>query len=386
MAYFDFSKKVRLARSLITRNSPVYIQYYITGRCNMSCEQCNIIYAHADVPEINLQQIQVMVKNLRDIGVSIVLLIGGEPFVRRDLPEIIRIFTETGIHVRMQTNGLASRERLQKCAEAGGKDISISLDTLNIEKQEAINGGFRHSYMRAMQSIADVNAIFPDDGAAFFGTVLMPSNYQDIPNVIRFATAIGWGVSLVPVHVSSTTTPLGFRTYDKNLLFPKSLYGKVADVLNECRRLRDAGYTLYDSDEYLDDIYRFITNEPVQWRRRNGGSCDSPNLYFAIEPDGNLAPCCDYRLPRPIPTYHPDFPRWYRQRIVHKEVEPFTTNCAGCMYGSYPEMTITTRFFRPLIRRALFFNRECTRLKRLTLEQILDIANRINRGEEVISC
>ncbi len=51
---FTPAQKIRLGRSLVTRNCPVYVQYYITSRCNMRCEQCNIIYAHADVPEANL--------------------------------------------------------------------------------------------------------------------------------------------------------------------------------------------------------------------------------------------------------------------------------------------------------------------------------------------
>jgi MoaA/NifB/PqqE/SkfB family radical SAM enzyme len=349
----------------------------------MACEQCNIIYANADVPEVNIDQIRAIARNLREIGVSIVLLIGGEPFVRKDLPEITRTFLEHGIHVRLQTNGLASRELLKKCVDDGGRDISISLDSLNVETQEAINGGSRNSYIKMMQSIADVNTIFPKDGTAFFGTVLMPRNYQDIPNLIRFATAIGWGVSLVPVHVSTTMAPLGFRTYDERLRFPKSLYGKVAEVLNECRQLRNAGYNLYDSDEYLDDIYRFIINEPVQWRRRGGGVCDSPNLYFAIEPDGNIAPCCDYRLRRSIPTYHPDFPKWYRERIVHAEIRRFTIHCPGCMYGSYPEITLTTRFFRPLFQRTLYFSGRCPRLKAVSVEELLALADSINRGDNI---
>ncbi len=380
MSYFKFKQKVNLARSIITKNAPVYIQYYITARCNLVCQQCNIIYAHADVPEIGIEKIKLLAANLREIGTSIVLLIGGEPFVREDLPEIIEAFVNEGIHVRMQTNGLASRTKLQNCVNAGAKDISISLDTLNIEKQEFINGGYRNSFTRAMQSVEDVNSIFPNDGTAFFGTVLMPDNFRDIPNVIKFATAIGWGVSLVPAHTTSSTKPLGFRTYDSNINFSQNEFEEVGDILEECRSLRKKGYNLYDSDEYIDDIYRFITNKPLKWRRRNSGICDSPNLYFAIEPNGQLAPCCDFRLDRPIPVYDPEFPNWYRNRLVHKEVEAHTLTCSGCMYGSYPEMTITARYFKPFIHRSLFFLKPPPRLKKLKLNQLLELAEKLNNS------
>ena len=42
----------------------------------------------------------------------------------------------------------------------------------------------------------------------------MPRNLEHISDVIEFATEIGWGVSLVPVHVSTQDEPLGFRTFD----------------------------------------------------------------------------------------------------------------------------------------------------------------------------
>ena len=73
---------------------------------------------------------------MAEIGVCIVLLIGGEPFVRRDLPEIVRAFTEVGIHVRLQTNGLATKQALEACIANGAKDISISLDSLRPGKQD----------------------------------------------------------------------------------------------------------------------------------------------------------------------------------------------------------------------------------------------------------
>jgi cyclic pyranopterin phosphate synthase len=74
--------------------------------------------------------------------VAIVLLTGGEPFARKDLSEIIYAFESRGIHVRMQTNGFASEEQIAKAVEAGGRDISISLDSLNPERQDNINGDF----------------------------------------------------------------------------------------------------------------------------------------------------------------------------------------------------------------------------------------------------
>ena len=112
-------------------------------RCNLACEQCSIIHADAKHQEMNIEQINKVAENLKKIGVTIVLLIGGEPFVRKDISQIVEAFTSRNIHVRMQTNGVATSQQLKDCVNAGGKDISISLDTLDPSVEDKINGGFR---------------------------------------------------------------------------------------------------------------------------------------------------------------------------------------------------------------------------------------------------
>ena len=76
--FFNTAQKIRLSKSLFTKTSPAYVQFYITARCNLSCEQCNIIYADADSQEMSIFQIRDMAKNMAEIGVCMVLLIGGE--------------------------------------------------------------------------------------------------------------------------------------------------------------------------------------------------------------------------------------------------------------------------------------------------------------------
>ena len=377
--FFNTTQKIRLARSLFTKTSPAYVQFYITARCNLSCEQCNIIYADADSQEMSIHQIRAMAKNMAEIGVCMVLLIGGEPFVRHDIADIIKAFSDENIHVRMQTNGLASKQALENCVHAGGHDISISLDSLEESVQETINGEYPKSWTRALKTVSIVNDLFPENGTAFFGTVLMPRNLSHIKDVVEFATEIGWGVSLVPVHTAKVENPAGFRTFDDSSAcrFSKKDFKYVAKVLSDLKKLRNKGFNLYDSDEYLDDIYRFVVGEPLKWRRRNNDVCDSPNLYFAIEPNGNIKPCCDFKLDNYYPVYDKEFPKLYRSGKLHKEIYSFTRSCSGCMYGSYPEISVTARYLKPMISRFLYFNKNITKLKKLNQEEMIGIAKRI---------
>ena len=153
---FSSLSKLTLARAALLHDAPVYVQFYITARCNLTCQQCNIIYANSDVRECTLDEIKRIADNFAAMRVAMVLLTGGEPFTRMDLPGIIREFTTRGVHVRMQTNGLASDERIQAVIAAGGRDISISLDSLWPGNQDEINGGFAKSWHDALRAMASM--------------------------------------------------------------------------------------------------------------------------------------------------------------------------------------------------------------------------------------
>lgn len=378
-----FSKlsKKTLIRAALLQDIPVYVQFYVTARCNLTCQQCNIIYANASMRECSLDEIKYIADNLKDIGVAIVLLTGGEPFLRKDLPEIIQAFEVRGIHVRMQTNGLASEEQIHKAVEYGGTDISISLDSLRPTVQEQINGCFTDSWHKALRAISTFTKYLPHKGSfASLGCVLQKDNLFDVENVIKFGTAIRWFTSLVPIHVTDNVNPMGFRTFDQSLIFGSHDYAQVDNVIESIRNMRVQGALLYDSDQYLDDVKRFIKGEQVTWRSKSENICDSPNLYFAILPNGTFAPCCDQRLPTAINVYDRDFPTIYNSMAFYNQVKHTVTNCTGCMYGSYPEMTISMRFMSAKLQRVRQFLSSPPDKKSwpINYEELLNIVNNIN--------
>ena len=378
MTLFNLSQHYNFAKSFVFKKSPLYVQFYITARCNLACEQCNIIYSDAKHQEMNIDQINNVAENLKKIGVNIVLLIGGEPFVRKDIHLIVQAFTKRNIHVRMQTNGIATREQLSECVNVGGKDISISLDSLEPSLQDEINGGFNKSWTRAIKTISNVSNIFPENSTAFFNSVIMPKNLNQIIKVIKFATKIGWGVSLVPVHVSTPENPMGYRTldYDNNVTFNKDDAPKIKKLISDLKEIKK-NYNLYDSDEYLDDVEKFLLKKPINWRRRNNDVCDSPNLYFAISPSGTLKTCCDFEATKDVFIYDKDFPEMYFSGKIQEIVYPITKGCNGCMYGSYPEITITARYLKAFIERIKYFNFKPPRIKKYTSEELQVIASDI---------
>lgn len=381
---FSLRSKFSLAKASLTHNTPVYVQFYVTARCNLTCQQCNIIYANADVKEADLDKIKKIADNFKKIQVAMVLLTGGEPFARTDLHKIIYEFESRGIHVRMQTNGFATTERIHEAIDSGGHDISISLDSLQPANQDEINGGFTKSWNQAVRAIVDFSNYLPKKKSfASLGCVIQKNNLDDIEKVIRFGTSISWFTSVVPIHFTTYDKPRNFRTFDNSKQWTQDEIKIVKDTIETVRKMRNQGYLLYDSDEYLDDIIRFTAGEKTKWRDKNKGICDSPNLYFAVLPNGEFAPCCDFRLnsKSKILCSDPKFPEIYRSTIFRSQVEAITSQCEGCMYGSYPEMSISMRYLKPKLDRIkMFIMNPPQKNWPLDINVVIDKAHQLNQN------
>lgn len=376
---FSLQTKLSMARAIFTKKSPFYIQFYISKFCNLKCKMCNIVEANQDLEPFNPDKIEKIAKNLVKIGAGVVLLTGGEPFLRPDIDEIVRIFKQNNLDVRMQTAGLYSKiDKIAKCVENGARDINVSIDSLDEQLSDYINGGVG-SWRNAMKTIAFINRTFPPkDSVCAFGCVLSNYNIDEIDAILDFATEIGWWLSLVPVHITSTASPMNFRGYDDNFRFHEKDFPKIRELIKRLKKKKKQGYALFDSDDYLDSIYHFITTGRPNWRKND--LCDSPNIYFAILPDGRFAPCCDFRLPEAVFAYNDNFPTVFKSYQFREKVRDITKKCTGCNFGSYPEMTLSARSPSTLIERLILqFKTKFRKLRPLGEEEIFTVIEDVKK-------
>jgi len=339
---FTFQTKLSMLKAVLTKRSPFYVQFYISKYCHQRCRMCNIVEANRDLQPFSRERIEPIAENLVKIGAGVVLLTGGEPFLRDDIDEIVRVFKEKKLDVRLQTAGLyAKRDKMAACVANGARDINVSIDSLDEELSDYINGK-KGTWRDAIRTIAYISRTFPSKGSiCALGCVLSRYNIDEIEVLLSFATKIGWWLSLVPVHITVPDRPMHFRGYDQGFSCTPDDYDKVKELIDRLKKKKREGYLLFDSDEYLDSIYHFISTGQPSWRHK--GICDTPNLYFVILPDGRFAPCCDFRFDEDIYVYDPDFPEIYRSRGFVEKVKNIARECPGCNFGSFPEMSLSAR-------------------------------------------
>jgi MoaA/NifB/PqqE/SkfB family radical SAM enzyme len=277
-------RKIRSSRGLSLKDRPIYAHVGVTHRCNMRCRMCSIPARANQATEATPERFAVAAKEIADLGCLAVSLGGGEPFMRKDLPQIVEVFAKQGLRVRVLTNGAtASAQMIADIASAGAKDISISLDSLD-EKIQAGLEDRKGLLRKKFESISNVQAHFPGGGIHILNAVVTPQTLSGLINVARFAKAIGFYAGFIPVHIEKGHH---FFTGDASLRFGAEDRDRLREVYQNLIGLRGQG-GIVNSKKFLDNSRKYLLGEPVDWRCRAGA------LYLSIGPDARIAACHEF--------------------------------------------------------------------------------------------
>src|SRR5208283_3053257 len=110
----------------------------VTDRCNLRCTYCmpeEVVFMDKN-ELLSFEEIARFVRAAAPLGIDKVRLTGGEPLMRRDMPELVRLLSAVpGIRdIGLTTNGLLLAGQAQALHDAGLRRINISLDTLDPER------------------------------------------------------------------------------------------------------------------------------------------------------------------------------------------------------------------------------------------------------------
>jgi cyclic pyranopterin phosphate synthase len=207
----------------------------ITDRCNLRCQYCmpEEEYVWLGRRELlTFEEIRRLVEVFTDLGVDKVRLTGGEPLVRRDVPDLVRLLAGVPrIHdLAMTTNGILLAEQAPALRDAGLHRVTVSLDTLRPERFRALTR--RDSHAAVLRGIDAARAAgFPD--LKLDTVVIRGVNDDELADLIEFGRRIDAEVRFIEyMDVGGATRWAREQVVSRREILDRlaARYGAIAEV------------------------------------------------------------------------------------------------------------------------------------------------------------
>ena len=210
-----------------------YLRLAVTDRCNLRCNYCmpaEGIAFSAREDLLTLEEMQFLSKTLIEMGIDKIRLTGGEPFVRKELPELLDFLsTQQDLkHLSITTNATLIGPYIDRFKKWGLDEVNISLDAIEQESFERITR--RAEFKKVM---ANIHALIDAGIQVKINCVVLTGQNQDqlvpmvnymkdYPVVVRF-------LEEMPFNGGSRELSPGHWNYKKILEHLEQSFGQLQE-------------------------------------------------------------------------------------------------------------------------------------------------------------
>lgn len=235
----------------------------ITHQCNYQCSYCIFSCNGKKIPhELTTKECFKVIDQLVENDFKYLKITGGEPFIRKDIIEILQ-YASTRLRTDISTNAsLITKSTVEKLNEIPLKMIHVSLDGTKRE-HESVRG--KNTYQRTMRGL---RALKESKNKVRIGTVIHANNENKLEKFIESCNEV------VPNEIIfSIMEPMDHQ--DKNLIKKKSLdtLAKELDLLKQ----------KYQSKLVIN--YNF-KKQPTYVKK-----CPAGDKFLYINNLGQISPC-----------------------------------------------------------------------------------------------
>ena len=334
--------------------------FFVTYKCNFRCRTC--FYAEVMDKSDTGRDKELSIDEIKKVSSSIgrlhtLLISGGEPFLRDDLPQICRIFyLQNKIsQIHLPTNGFYP-EKIYDCVRlillhCPGAFLNLSLSLDGLEKTHDKIKGVAGSFGKTVETIRRLSSL-KKEFANFDISVITVVNKINLPEIIGLSEFIR---NNLPVD-GHGPSPLRGNPYDKNMLAPSSKeWDKLSEELLKYKMTADP--LACDKVEYVYKIYgRVLKGEKLPFR------CQAGNIIGVLEPAGEVRLCELKETVGNVRSVNYDFKKiWFSDKANEAREKIKDCSCThACFLGSTIELylpaLIKFRLWRLLKKLKMAFN------------------------------
>jgi len=250
---------------------PSYVLWDWKRICNLNCKHCGAVKERYK-NELSTKDIKGLIDQLAKINTRFFAATGGEPFMRKDILEVMTYASKKGLKTGLATNGyFIDEKKAEEIKKSGISSIQVSLDGL--EKTHNKIRGNNLSFQRAINTI--IYLIKQKIRLVSVSTTVTPINFKEMPELKKLLLKIGvktWRICII--------MPIG-RAEKKELLLNPDQINKLLKFisLNKEKIKILVGENL----PFLAEYEEKIRNSPL--------TCPVGFTACCIGVDGNVRGC-----------------------------------------------------------------------------------------------
>ncbi len=262
-----------------------YAVWELTLKCNLACSHCGSRAGEARTDELTTAEALDLVRQLAEVGITEVSVIGGEAFLRPDWLEIIAAIDKAGMVCTMTTGGYGvSLDTARKMKEAGLAAVSVSVDGL--EETHDFLRGKKGSFSQCFETFKHFREVGLPFGCNTQLNRLSAPEFPLIYERIRDAGAKSWQIQL--------TVPMGNAADNwKILLQPFELIDLYPMIARVAARAYAEGVVVKPGNNigYYGPYERFLRGQGNVATDTIWTGCVAGTHGLGIESDGKIKGC-----------------------------------------------------------------------------------------------
>lgn len=261
---------------------PNYAVWELTLACDLACRHCGSRAGHARPDELSTEEALDLVRQMRDLGVQEVALIGGETYLHEGWTQVIAEIRRCGMQSTLVTGGRGmTLERARAAAEAGVQSVAVSID--GVEETHDRLRALPGSHAAAVAALRHCRAAGLQIAV---NTQVNRLSARDLPAVLDLILregARGWQIQLtVPVGRAADEPEVVLQPYDLLGLFP--LLARLKERCDRAKVIMLAGNNVGYFGPYEHVLRSYCRSG---YRR----SCSAGLTTLGIESNGDVKGC-----------------------------------------------------------------------------------------------
>ena len=171
----------------------------VTDRCNLRCHYCMPETDYVWLPRqdiLSFEEVSALVDLFADLGVDSVRITGGEPLLRKDLPDLVSLLAaKTSTQdLALTTNGILLADQAEALQSAGLHRITLSLDTLKPDRFLALT---RFNELDAVLGGLDKAARIWPQAVKVDSVIIRGINEDEVVDLLEYGRGLGAEVRFI---------------------------------------------------------------------------------------------------------------------------------------------------------------------------------------------